>query len=346
VKARPKSSELLRSGTGWSHILLLTILLVLSGCWPIAERVHETPFPSQFATGPVLPPPTDSATRNPTSLPATPTPSAGSLSRSLISNTPTTSTEAAIAEDTALAKVDERQGPVRITIVYDNNPYDPRLKTKWGFACLVQTGETTLLFDTGGDGATLLNNMATLGIEPESIEAIVLSHFHGDHTGGVNSLLASGVRPMVYVPRSFPASFKSQVQAITDLTGIEQGMQIADGVYTTGEMGSGIIEQALVVNTSKGLVVVTGCAHPGVAEMVCKAKEIGGDEVYLVLGGFHLGGASEERIKAIIRDFQQTGVQKVAPCHCTGDKAISLFREAYGEDFIQNGVGQVMEIVP
>lgn len=341
MKARPKLSELLRPGTGWNRILLLTILLVLSGCQPIAERVETTPFPSQFATGSVLPSPTASVTLKPT-----PTASAGALSRPLISNTPTISIETVVAEETVPAKGDETQGLVRITVVYDNNPYDPRLKTGWGFACLVQTGETSILFDTGGDGATLLSNMATLGIEPESIEAVVLSHFHGDHTGGVNSLLATGVRPMTYVPRSFPAGFKSQVQAITDLTEIDQGAQIADGVYTTGEMGSGIIEQALVVNTSKGLVVVTGCAHPGVAEMVRKAKEIGGDEVYLVLGGFHLGGASEGRIREIISDFQQLGVQKVAPCHCTGDKAIRLFREAYGEDFIQNGVGQVVKIVP
>jgi 7,8-dihydropterin-6-yl-methyl-4-(beta-D-ribofuranosyl)aminobenzene 5'-phosphate synthase len=64
------------------------------------------------------------------------------------------------------------------------------------------------------------------------------------------------------------------------------------------------------------------------------------------LGGFHLGSSSTGSIDGIIADFQELGVQKVAPCHCTGDKAIALFREAYREDFIQNGVGQVIEITP
>jgi 7,8-dihydropterin-6-yl-methyl-4-(beta-D-ribofuranosyl)aminobenzene 5'-phosphate synthase len=79
---------------------------------------------------------------------------------------------------------------------------------------------------------------------------------------------------------------------------------------------------------------------------VAHAAEIGGDQVCLVLGGFHLGGASESRIKEIIAEFQRLGVEKVAPSHCTGDNAIRLFREAYEEDFIASGAGQVIEIAP
>jgi 7,8-dihydropterin-6-yl-methyl-4-(beta-D-ribofuranosyl)aminobenzene 5'-phosphate synthase len=234
---------------------------------------------------------------------------------------------------------------VTITVVYDNNPYDPRLQTAWGFGCLVEIGEKTILFDTGGDGVTLLRNVVTLEIEPTSIDTIVLSHVHADHTGGLTSLFAMGVRPTVYVPRSFPSDFKSRVWAYAELIEVKQAANIANGIYSTGEMGTGIVEQALVLSMAKGLAVVTGCAHPGISEIVRRAKEIGGDKIYLVLGGFHLGGANEERIKEIIVDFQRLGVRKVAPCHCTGNRAIALFREAYGEGFIQNGVGQVTEMI-
>jgi 7,8-dihydropterin-6-yl-methyl-4-(beta-D-ribofuranosyl)aminobenzene 5'-phosphate synthase len=234
---------------------------------------------------------------------------------------------------------------VTITVVYDNNPYDPRLQTAWGFGCLVEIGEKTILFDTGGDGVTLLRNVVTLKIEPTSIDTIVLSHIHPDHTGGLTSLFAMGVRPTVYVPRSFPSDFKSRVWAYAELIEVQQVANIANGIYSTGEMGTGIVEQALVLNMTKGLTVVTGCAHPGISEIVCRSKEIGGDKIYLVLGGFHLDGANEERIKEIIIDFQRLGVRKVAPCHCTGNRAIALFREAYGEAFIQNGVGQVTEMI-
>lgn len=231
-----------------------------------------------------------------------------------------------------------------ITVVYDNNPYDPRLQTAWGFSCLVETGKATILFDTGGDGTTLLGNMATLGIDPQNIEVVALSHIHGDHTGGLGALLSTGARPSVYVPRSFPARFKADVRSLTALEEATGQAEILASVYTTGEVGSGIVEQALVVETPQGLVVITGCAHPGVVEMVRRAKQIGEANVYLVLGGFHLGGASRRRIERIIADLRALGVQRVAPCHCTGDQAIRAFADAFGADFIQNGVGRVITL--
>lgn len=304
--------------TGRNRIVPLIVLLILSGCQVVAHMGETTP-------------PCNTATAEPVSVP--PTPPA------------TVESETVAQTETRPTKRTERKDSVTITVVYDNNPYDPQLQTAWGFGCLVETPEATLLFDTGGDGTALLGNMETLGIEPQSIETVVLSHFHGDHTGGLESLLATGVRPTVYVPRSFPADFKSRVRVDTDLVEVHRATEIIDGIYTTGEMGSGLIEQALMLNTASGLVIVTGCAHPGITEMIHRAKEIGGDNIYLALGGFHLGKASEGRIREIIADFRRLGVQKVAPCHCTGDRAIALFLEAYGEDFIQNGVGQVIEIM-
>lgn len=251
-------------------------------------------------------------------------------------------------EPTPGLTVSSKEGlePRTLTVVYDNNAYDPRLQTAWGFACLIEGGETTILFDTGGDGALLLSNMEVLGFDASQVDVVVLSHIHGDHVGGESGLLDAGARPKVYLPRSFLAGFKSQVQAGGELVEVDGSMELVEGVYTTGEMGSSIIEQALVLATARGLVVITGCAHPGIVEIVRGAKEVGGDDVYLVLGGFHLGGASQERIEGIIAAFAQMGVQKVAPCHCTGGQAIGLFREAYGQDFVQAGVGRVVQIGP
>jgi 7,8-dihydropterin-6-yl-methyl-4-(beta-D-ribofuranosyl)aminobenzene 5'-phosphate synthase len=312
--------------TGWIRSLLLVILLLFSACLPRSERVETTPCPARATIEPA-------SSVNPTRT-ITPGPVSASPIQTVVQpNITPTSRE-------------EKKDAVMITVVYDNIAYDPRLQTAWGFACLVETGEKTILFDTGGDGARLLRNMATLGADPKSIEVVVLSHIHGDHTGGLESLLRTDARPTVYLPRSFPSDFKSRVRAQADVVEVGQAAKIADSVYTTGQMGSGIIEQALVLKTSRGLVVVTGCAHPGIAEMVARAAEIGGDKVYLVLGGFHLGGASEAGVKEIIAEFQRLGVQKVAPSHCTGDNAIRLFREVYREDFIASGAGQIIEIAP
>lgn len=318
--------------TGWIRAFLLVILVLFSTC--LLDRVEMIPYLTRVMTEPA------------SFVSPTRTTAAGPASASPI-QTATVEPSQTVAQSEITPIWNEgKKDAVMITVVYDNVIYDPRLETAWGFACLVETGERTILFDTGGDGDRLLRNMATLGVDPESIEVVVLSHIHADHTGGLESLLKANARTTVYLPRSFPPDFKSRVRAQADVVEVGGATKIADCAYTTGEMGSGIIEEALVLKTSQGLVVITGCAHPGIAEMVARAAEIGRDRVYLVLGGFHLGGASEERIKETIAQFQRLGVQKVAPSHCTGDNAISLFRQVYGEDLVASGAGRLIEIAP
>lgn len=227
--------------------------------------------------------------------------------------------------------------PVTLTIVYDNLPLDTRLKTAWGFACLVGTGQATVLFDTGGDGPTLMGNLAALGFDPRRIDAVVLSHIHDDHTGGLDALLNVNNRLTVYAPQSFPAEFKTRVSQRAPVIQVHEPMTITPHIRTTGEAGTAIVEQSLIVETDKGLIVITGCAHPGIVEIVRRAKAYG--EVYLVMGGFHLGDKSAREVDAIIVELKRLGVRQVAPCHCTGDEAIQLFRAAFGADFIQAGAG-------
>jgi len=234
---------------------------------------------------------------------------------------------------------------VTITVLYDNNEYDERLETAWGFSCLVEGLEKTILFDTGGDSATLLRNMRTLGIDPRDVDAVVISHVHGDHVGGLAGFLEENHAVTVHLPQSFPESIKDATrEGGAELVEVQEPIEICEHVTSTGELGGWIKEQSLVVETSRGLVVITGCAHPGIVNIVRQAKELTGGEVYLVLGGFHLGGASAAEIATIVEDFQQLGVQKVAPCHCSGDLARRLFEEAYGEDFIPAGVGIRLEV--
>jgi len=234
----------------------------------------------------------------------------------------------------------ERGEAVTFTVVYDNNPFDPRFRTAWGFACWVETPDGVVLFDTGGDGPTLLNNLAEGGMDPRAVDAVVLSHIHGDHTGGLTALLDAGARPTVYVPASFPPSFKESIRVRTALVEVTGPTEILPGVHTTGEVDSGgIVEQALVVETAEGLAVVTGCAHPGVVEMVRRARQVGRGEVALVVGGFHLSGADRGRIAEVISGLRALGVRRVAPCHCTGDLARRMFAEAFGDAFLPAGAG-------
>jgi 7,8-dihydropterin-6-yl-methyl-4-(beta-D-ribofuranosyl)aminobenzene 5'-phosphate synthase len=93
-------------------------------------------------------------------------------------------------------------------------------------------------------------------------------------------------------------------------------------------------------------VVITGCAHPGVVQIVENAKTMFGENVHLVMGGFHLGEKNVSEIETILADFRQKCVEKVAPSHCTGDQAIAMFKQEYAQDFIQSGAGRVIVIKP
>jgi len=122
---------------------------------------------------------------------------------------------------------------------------------------------------------------------------------------------------------------------------VYEAREFFTGVYTTGELGNGTKEQPLIVTTSKGLVTIIGCAHPGVVNIIQTAKDIVPDErVYLVMDGFHLSGASSAQIRSIIDSFDQLGVERIAPCYCSGDETRRLFKEHYGVDYVESGVGK------
>jgi 7,8-dihydropterin-6-yl-methyl-4-(beta-D-ribofuranosyl)aminobenzene 5'-phosphate synthase len=232
-----------------------------------------------------------------------------------------------------------------LTIVYDNNTYDKNLETRWGFSCYVKGAEKTLLFDVGGEGSVLLNNMEKLKIDPSSVNAVVLSHIHYDHIGGLSRFLKRNPDVTVYLPRSFPPSVKDAVRkAGACLAEIHDPTRICKEVYSTGELGTFIKEESLIIKTSKGLIVITGCAHPGIVKIIERAKEILKTDVHLVLGGFHLCGMNLSQLRKTINGVKKTGCRKVAPCHCSGDLARKEFKKAYGKDFICVGAGKTVTI--
>jgi 7,8-dihydropterin-6-yl-methyl-4-(beta-D-ribofuranosyl)aminobenzene 5'-phosphate synthase len=239
----------------------------------------------------------------------------------------------------------KKANPITIRIIYDNYQFDPQLKAEWGFSCFISCTQKTILFDTGGDGSTLLSNMKKLKIMPEQVDLIFLSHIHGDHTGGLLEFLKKNHKVKVFLPCSFPATFKKEItERGAQYIEVKEPIEICQDVFSTGELGASIKEQSLIIKTEKGLVIITGCAHPGIVDIVKKAKELLNQNIYLVLGGFHLLGSSEEGIEKVIYEFKKMEVEKVAPCHCSGEKTRKLFQQKYKKDYISGGVGKVIEI--
>lgn len=237
---------------------------------------------------------------------------------------------------------------ISIATVYDNYAVDARLATGWGFAAVISTPDEIVLFDTGGDAATLLSNMSILGIEPADISTVVISHIHGDHIGGLQGFLEANPKVRVFIPRSFPDQVRDMIAgAGAEYVDVEEPTLVAPRIHTTGPLGTSLEEQALVVETGEGLVVMTGCAHPGIVAMVDEAQSMRPQaRIALVMGGFHLGSASREQIEEIVRSLREAGIRRVAPSHCTGDAARSRFEAAFGSDYVAGGLGLILKFAP
>jgi metal-dependent hydrolase (beta-lactamase superfamily II) len=124
---------------------------------------------------------------------------------------------------------------------------------------------------------------------------------------------------------------------------VSDAVKITDNVWSTGEMGIEIIEQSMVIQTPKGLVVITGCAHPGIEDIVAKAVEIMDEPVLLVMGGFHLLRTGTDAVEDIAREFKDKHIQYAAPTHCSGDGTIRVFQEVFGEQYLKLGTGKVIQ---
>ena len=173
----------------------------------------------------------------------------------------------------------------------------------------------------------------------------MLSHIHGDHVGGLQSILRKNPKIIVCLPISFPDNFKDEVKGYgVKVIEIQWPLKICENVHSTGELGTGIKEQSLIVRTDKGLIVTPGCAHPGVVEILNKAKESMKDNILFVTGGYHLGGKGRGELEKIVSSFKKLGVRYVGPCHCTGDAARELFKKEYQTSFINVGVGKIINM--
>ncbi len=208
---------------------------------------------------------------------------------------------------------------MKITIVYDNCPSKRGLKTGWGFSALIETNHTSpILFDTGDDGVALLYNMEQLGIAPENIGTIVISHAHGDHTGGLSEILEVNKRANIYMPASTAGRIPGR-----EVVPVSQPLHISSDVISIGELK--YIEQSLAVKTSRGIVVVTGCSHPGVGAILDAASSHG--KIYGIIGGLHG-----------FRDFSRLdGLPLICPCHCTQYK--EELEHRFPEQYVGCGAG-------
>lgn len=234
---------------------------------------------------------------------------------------------------------------LKITIINDNYDCNKNLKADWGFSCLIQTESGNILFDAGGKEKTFKKNFEVLNFNSVDINAVVISHDHWDHIAGIETVLELNNNINVYLPSN---SSKKLGESVYDNTGnvkfSRSKTEIYPNIFLSGVFTVPLYEQALVVKTIKGLVVITGCSHPGIVEMLKSIKQDFNEDIYMVMGGFHLMRASSDEVEGIISELKEIGVKRVGATHCTGKKQIEIFRESFGKNFVEMGVGRVIAV--
>ncbi len=213
---------------------------------------------------------------------------------------------------------------LKITIVYDNTqPVLEGLQADWGFSALVEVGnEKKILFDTGANGRILLNNMNVLGIVPSSIDEVFISHAHHDHVGGLNRFLEESGDVKLWLPPSYHRGAN-----LPEAVFVSEPIELADGIYSTGQLGG--IEQSLILESSHGMVVIVGCSHPRMENILGSASHFG--DLYGIIGGLH--GTMPKSLR---------GLALICPTHCTKHKA--RIKKLYPNAYQEGGAGRVFEI--
>lgn len=226
-----------------------------------------------------------------------------------------------------------------IKILYDNSAID-EFKADWGFSALIND---SILFDTGAKPDILEYNMILANIEYSKIKYVVISHKHWDHAGGLDLIIDKCQNiEKIYIPSDFDTDYKNIIINNNELIKITDNVAILPELKTTYK-NIPLFEQAIVIENEDELMVITGCAHPGIIKIFDQVSKLFKNKKISAIGGFHLHNLSKEKALEIANKLKKMGLSKAGPCHCSGPAAKSAFSEIFGKEYIVVDAGRTIK---
>jgi len=268
----------------------------------------------------------------------------------------------------------------RATIIYDAFGNSENLKKDWGFSALIEYSGKKILFDTGNNSKIFAANTKALDVDLKDLDFVVISHRHGDHTSGLSHLLKVNPKVKIYAPAELFGVFGSTIPKgfYKSVDGLPESMRYFDGeepeaiptgspwseanfvfVDTKVQVAPGIFiiptvsnvkgtlelrELTLAIESPLGLVLVVGCSHPGIEEILTAASA-GNSHVFMLLGGLHLVKTPDAEIEQLANALHDKWkIDRVAPGHCTGEPAFAKLKQVFGPSYLYAGLGSHVDI--
>ncbi|AFL94500.1 hypothetical protein containing metallo-hydrolase/oxidoreductase domain [Thermococcus cleftensis] len=268
---------------------------------------------------------------------------------------------------------------MRLTVLYENHSgFRKGLLGSHGFSVLVEHDAVKVLVDTGTEGRVLLNNMEKLGIAPDEMDYVFITHGHYDHTGGLKEFLRARGRRIGVIghpemfrrrialkphPRQIGIPFtREELEELgAEFVLKSEPFEFAPGLWSSGEIprlewdrAVGYVERggelrkdrvpddiALIIDLGESVAVVTGCGHSGILNITRHASTITGKPIKALVGGFHLIGADRKLLDDVVENLD---VEKLYAGHCTGIDSYAYLKAKLGGKIEPLHVGKTIEL--
>jgi len=221
-------------------------------------------------------------------------------------------------------------------ILVDDRSKDYDLIPEVGLSIYLELNENAILFDVNSSWGIVEENARKLGVELSRVNAIVISHWHEDHVGGLRGA-------MYYFKYELRKNIPIYSPIEVDLENVivtYKGMKIMEHIYSTGPLGYIVKEQSLVIDTPQGSLIIIGCNHPGLELVVNTALEITKSKVFGIIGGLHID--DDEDINKVLHIIKTFDIEIVGPAHCTSNNALKVLSCKLKHNLIDMYTGRVL----